>query len=168
MTLPRTSGIVRSRLAPADAGESGAGGSLRDAGGGFTLIETMMALLIVALVASLALPWTQPGRSTASLGIEAQRLASLLRADRNAALRTNRPVVASVNVPGRIVASGVAEARITLPESVSFRVTSVTPSAVAFYPDGRSSGAEFLLSRGAAAIAVRVNPYTAAIDVEPR
>ncbi|HUG61222.1 MAG TPA: prepilin-type N-terminal cleavage/methylation domain-containing protein, partial [Methylomirabilota bacterium] len=58
----------------------------RDRRGGFTLIELMMALAIMALIAGLALPRVYPGGGATTGRATAYAIAAILREDRNAAL----------------------------------------------------------------------------------
>lgn len=139
----------------------------RDPRAGITLLETMFALLLVALVAGLALPWTLPGRGAASVEAEAMRVVALLRADRNAALRSGRTVATAVDLRSRTVVSGAGPGRLALPAHLALRFDGVR-GRIEFRPDGRSSGGVLSLAGGGATARIEVNPYSAAVTVAAR
>ncbi|MSP89368.1 MAG: prepilin-type N-terminal cleavage/methylation domain-containing protein [Alphaproteobacteria bacterium] len=83
---------------------------------GFTLVELLAALAVLALVVGLVVPYaTGGGRQT---GAAASEIAAALRQARSTALREARAV--SVSAPGR-------------------------PDAIVFHPDGSSSGGDIAI-----------------------
>ena len=129
---------------------------------GFSLVETMFALLIVALIAALALPFVAPAGSMAGVKMQAVSVAALLRADRNFAISKGRTVEARVDTQSRRVVSGTSSASIRLPPTI--RISSEA-QRFRFFPDGSASGGTLTLSRGPVAVMVRLNPNTAAITL---
>ena len=150
--------------ATSDPGRRSAAGR-RDRRAGFTLLESVLALALIGLISALALPWALPDRSTAALRMKAFEIAALLRADRNAALRSGRPVATAIELEARRIASGASGAVIVLPESFDLRLESGRPNGFEFLPDGRASGGELTLARRQAALAIRVNRLTAAVEI---
>jgi general secretion pathway protein H len=140
--------------------------STRDARAGVTLIETMFALVLVALVAALALPWTLPGRGALSVEAQAVRVAALLRADRNAALRSGRTVATTIDLATRTVHSGAGPGRLVLPPHLALRAEGA--ERVEFRPDGTSSGGSFSLAAAGATAVVSINPGSAAVTLAAR
>lgn len=131
---------------------------------GFTLIELSLTLAILGLVAALALPKVMPVRTATDLRVRAYQVAATMRADRNAADRTDRPVVTAVDVGARRVRSGTTGAVIALPDDVVFRFDG-RPVGVVFSPDGRSSGGLLVVGRGKSGYGVRVDPVTSAVTM---
>lgn len=139
----------------------------RDSRAGVTLIETMFALVLVAMVAGLALPFTLPGRGAAAVEGEALRLVALLRADRNAALRSGRVVATAVDLGARRVDSGAGPGRIALPRTLALSYDGA-PGRIEFRPDGTSTGAALGLSAAGTTVAVLVSPYSGAVTLASR
>ena len=135
---------------------------------GFTLVEVVMALAIIALIAGLTLPRVMPGTSSTSLRIEAFRLAALLRQDRNAALSSGRSVSTAIDPAGAMVMSGDSRQILKLSPGVLVGMTADTANPLVFYPDGHASGGEIKLSRRGTSFTVRVEPVTATIDIVAR
>src|SRR4051794_7127441 len=70
---------------------------------GFTLIEMVCVLAIIAALAAIILPALPRGTSRAQLESYAIEMATLLKTDRNAALRRRVAVAANVNAAERTV-----------------------------------------------------------------
>lgn len=114
---------------------------LADQQRGFTLLEALVVLAVVALVAAIGYPELQRGYTA----IEARRArgevsAAMLMA-RAQALRAGRPM-SLVPAPGRtgIVIGGGK----TIPLSGRSRIEAV-PAQIWFYPDGSSTGGQLTL-----------------------
>ena len=132
---------------------------------GFTLLELSMAMLIMALIASLALPRILPGTSTSALRFTAWEVAAMLRADRNAAIGDRRAIETRFDLDGHKITSGASGRSIRLPDNVSLRLDSRVEGRVRFTPDGRSSGGLFMLARGSAGYGVRINGFTGVVEI---
>lgn len=134
---------------------------------GFTLLETVLALALIGLVATLALP-RSPRDSGTSLRIKAYEVMALLRADRDAARAGGVPVVARVDLAERILRSGVSERAVALPPRMSVRVSEGLTGGVRFFPDGTATGGEIFLARPGLGglLAVRIDGLTAAVDLD--
>ncbi|WP_420391671.1 prepilin-type N-terminal cleavage/methylation domain-containing protein [Acuticoccus sp.] len=130
----------------------------RGSSDGFTLVETLLALAVVALVASLVLPWATTSRGAAALHRQAEAVATFLERRRNAAVRSGAPVV--VDVTNRSMVSGAS--RLDLADGVRWQVG---VPRLEFSPDGRASVAVVRLVAGARERVVRVHPYTGAVEV---
>ncbi|MFG1320720.1 prepilin-type N-terminal cleavage/methylation domain-containing protein [Xanthobacter autotrophicus] len=160
--------MSRARTIAAKAGQAG-----------FSLLEVVCALAIVAALAALALPRMPLGTSRQRLQAYAVETAALLKADRAAALRRGLPVATVVDAPaGRIRSGaggrqGVRELRI--PADV--RMTAVLPNIcngraaggrIGFLPSGLSCGGVVALTRNGAGYEVRVNWLTGGVEIVPR
>jgi general secretion pathway protein H len=119
---------------------------------GFTLIEMIIVIVIMALTASLVLvrqPWHSAGLDTETT---IRALTSSLRLARARAIAEDREV-AVVTRTSSFAIDG-AQPRV-LPSGQA-----LSPAQVIFTPDGGSSGATILLAAGARRIAISVNWLT--------
>jgi len=139
---------------------------------GFTLIEMMAVMLIIALIAGLAFA-TLPGTGRAQLKGVALQTAALFRRERLGAILTARS--RQVAIDGRQRAFvGDGGDRVVIPRDVSVEILGVDEqwsgqqAVVRFLPDGASSGTVVRLSHEGEAYEVRVNWYTGSVLVESR
>lgn len=130
------------------------------------MIELMLALVIVSLLAALALPLARFGTGPGLQRYESRRVAALLQADRNEALRSGRPVVTRIDLSARRIVSGAAAGEVALSQTVSLDSRPSGLDRVLFAPDGSSSGGDIVLAVGGRNVAVRVSALTAAIRIE--
>jgi len=133
------------------------------------------ALAMLALLAAILLPRFPRGTSQPRLEAYAVEIASLLKADRNAALQRRGSVSASVDAPGRRVAAGSSGHVIRIPDDV--RLDALLPercngrpalSTISFFPNGMSCGGVIRLTRFGTGFEVRVNWLTGGIDIAGR
>ncbi|MEP9356809.1 prepilin-type N-terminal cleavage/methylation domain-containing protein [Xanthobacter sp. KR7-65] len=151
------------------------GGELEGGEAGFTLLEIVCALAIVALLAAIALPRLPLGTSRPRLEAYAVEAAAVFKADRAAAIRRGALIATGVDaLTGRVV-SGASGRTIRIPRDV--RVEAVLPrycngrrvnAAIGFFPSGMSCGGVLTLARGAAAYEVRVNWLTGGVEIVSR
>jgi len=139
---------------------------------GFTLLDTVAVLAIVAILAAVALPRWPHGTSRPQLEAYALSVAALLKADRNAALARRERVATRLDVTAREVASGAGAGVVRLPEDVAFDALvaqncagAANRSAIEFLPSGMSCGGSIALARPGAAYHVRVNWLTGGVEV---
>lgn len=139
---------------------------------GFTLIETVAVLAIVAMLAALALPQWPSGTTRPQLEAYALDIAALLKADRNAALRTRGRVATRLDRVNRQVVSGAGAGEVRLPGDVAFDAIvaetcsgRANGSAIDFLPSGMSCGGSIALARPGVAFHVRVNWLTGGVEV---
>lgn len=137
----------------------------RACSGGFTLLETVLALALLGLIAALALPRVLPGPGSTGTRIKAFEVAALMRSDRTEALRSGRTTATSVDAAARRVRSGVSGATVQISERMGMAVTADPRGVIRFFADGTSSGGEVLLTGRGAAYAVRVDERTAAVRI---
>jgi general secretion pathway protein H len=136
---------------------------------GFTLIETMAVMLIVAILASLAIPWTR-GTGRGQLKALALETADLARAERLGAILTRRLRHVAIDGERRILV-GDGGRTVRIPDDVVLDVAGSRESfagrrsLVRFEPDGSSSGAALRVARGGFGYEVRVNWYTGGVTV---
>jgi general secretion pathway protein H len=153
---------------------SPAGRADRTDEGGFTLIEVVCALAIIALVVAILLPEFPRGTSRARLEAYALQIASVLNADRNTAMRRRGTVVTEIDAPARAIRAGSSGALIRLPADVQFDATLAARcnqreagSTIIFFPSGMSCGGVLALSRLGIGYQIRVNWFTGGVEVVP-
>lgn len=139
---------------------------------GFTLIETVCAMAIVGMLAAVLLPNVPFHSSRPRLKAYAVQVASLLKADRDAAIASRTVIATSIDAPSRAMRSGATGEILRVPGDV--RLDSVLPSRcnnrmvggeIDFFPSGMSCGGAIVLSRRDVAFEIEVNWLTGRIDV---
>jgi general secretion pathway protein H len=141
---------------------------------GFTLLETVCALAIVAMLAAIALP-TFPRRTSHSrLEAYALETAALLEADRNAAIRRGAQVATGFSAEDRTIRSGASGQVLKLPDDVAFNAVLAAQcdrraagTTIEFFPSGMSCGGTLSLSRLGAGFEVRVAWLTGGVEIVP-
>ena len=121
---------------------------------GFTLIEVVCVLAIVALLAALVLPAIPRGTSQARLAGYAVEVAALLKGDRNAAIRNRAQVATSLDAERRIVISGATASIVEIPPDVTFEALLAqrcgdrrVGATIDFFPSGASCGGVIAIAR---------------------
>lgn len=125
----------------------------REGTAGFTLIEMLVVLTIVAAATGIAVFGVQVARAGNSPGAFAHKIGDCLLALRYRALNTGRAQSARFDVQGKKVVVAAMDAEIILPAEYSFTVTAGrqrddrnSVSSITFLPDGSSSGAEIRMA----------------------
>jgi general secretion pathway protein H len=143
--------------------------SRTDREGGFTLLEVMAVMLIIALVASLVITMT-PGTGRAGLKAVTLKTAALLRRERMGAILGGRMRHVSLDGERRVFVGEEGE-QVAIPRDVTVdllgadAVWSGRQAVVRFDPDGASTGAVVRLSQEKAEYEIRVNWYTGGVAV---
>jgi general secretion pathway protein H len=139
--------------------------------GGFSLIEVVAVMLIIALVTSLAVAKI-PGTGRGRLKAVAMETAALLRRERLGAVMTGRDRQVSIDGEKRVLVGDGGDL-VAVPRDVVLDVTGIDASwsgrqaVVRFHPDGASTGAVLKLSREKAEYEIRVNWYTGGVAIAP-
>jgi general secretion pathway protein H len=139
---------------------------------GFTLIEMVAVLAIVAMLAGLVLPGWPHGTTRPQLEAYALQVAALLKADRAAALRERSRVDTVLSPATHEVISGAGGRAVRLPDDVAFDALvgetcggRRNGSTIGFLPSGMSCGGSIALARPGAAVHVRVNWLTGGVEI---
>jgi len=136
---------------------------------GFTLIELVVTLLVLAVAVAVVTPAI--GRSTATLRTRAQvaRLTAMLRHAREQAITTRRAYALVVDPAGHrlsiMTGDDVAETR-TLPTDVVIEASPPQALTVRFEPYGVSNGGDFRVQSGTVRYRVTVDGLTGRVKAE--
>jgi general secretion pathway protein H len=142
---------------------------------GFTLLEMVCVLAIIALLTAVLLPFIPHDTSRSRLQSYALQAATLLKADRNAAIRGQISVATVVDAQARAIRSGASQAAIRIPDDVRF--DALLPqtcrqrqalSTISFFANGTSCGGTIALTRFDAGYEIRVNWLTGRIEIVAR
>ena len=142
---------------------------------GFTLLEMVCVIALMAIVAAVLLPIVPRHTSRSRLQAYALQTATLLMADRNAAIRRRADVTTLVDAPSRAIRSGVTAQTIRIPDDVRFDALlpqtcrqRAALSTISFFAEGMSCGGTIALARLDMAYEIRVNWLTGRIEIVPR
>ena len=142
---------------------------------GFSLLEMVCVIAIIALVAAVLLPMVPRQTSRPRLQAYAMQAATLLKSDRSAAIRRGVDVATLVDPHAHAIRAGASREILQLPDDVRF--DAVLPqscrqraalSVISFFPDGMSCGGTIALSRLDTAYEIRVNWLTGRIEMNSR
>ena len=136
----------------------------RDHQGGFTLMEVVLAMTIIAMLAALGLPFLRPNTGVAALRMKTFEIAALLRADRNLALRLGNTSTVLISAESGVIQSTASTARIDLPPTLSLQLLPKGAGGIQFFADGRASAARVVIRAGKMVSIVDVNGLTAAVN----
>lgn len=159
---------ARQPTSPAGCGERAGGED------GFTLLEIVCAVAILAILAAILLPAFPHGTSRARLESYAIDTAALLKADRNAAIRRGDTVATELNPLARTIRSGASGRLLQLPRDVGFRAmvanqcgARTNGMAIQFLPSGMSCGGTIYLARPGITLEVRITWLTGGVEIVP-
>ncbi len=139
---------------------------------GFTLIEMVCVMAIIGLLATVLLPSIPRQTSRSRLQAYAIETASLLKADRNAAIKHRLEVTTQVDAASRSVRSGATGATVRVPDDVRF--DALLPencndrpvfASISFFASGMSCGGVIMLTHLDSSYEVRTNWLTGRIEV---
>jgi general secretion pathway protein H len=141
---------------------------------GFTLLEVICVVAIITMLAAILLPAIPRGTSTARLESYAIETASLLKADRTAAIRRRTQVATAVSAGARSVRSGATGRVVRVPDDVVFNAVLAArcnqrpaSSSINFFASGMSCGGTIALTRLGVGYQIRVNWLTGGVEVVP-
>jgi general secretion pathway protein H len=142
---------------------------------GFTLLEMVCVIAIVAMLAAVLMPNLSRGTSRPRLEGYAIETAALLKSDRTAAMVRQTAVTARIDAPARLFRAGASDRTLQVADDVD--VAANLPArcnerpaggTITFFATGMSCGGTIILSRLGAGYEVRVNWLTGGIEIAPR
>ena len=131
---------------------------------GFTLLELLVVLLVVAVVAGVVVP--SVGRSTDAIRArsEVARFSATLRRAREEAITVREPRAVVVDPAARrvtiVAGADTVTAAWSLPDALTVRAGAPDGLEVRFEPQGVSNGGEFHLTARGLRFRVTVDPLT--------
>src|SRR5580693_3649161 len=146
-----------------------------DSDGGFTLLEMVCVIALIAMLAAVLLPFIPRETSRARLQAYALQTATLLKADRVAAISRQTSVATLVDAGARAIHSGARPDSIRIPDDVRF--DAILPqtcrrqaalSTISFFANGTSCGGTIALTRFDTGFEIRVNWLTGRIEIVSR
>jgi general secretion pathway protein H len=142
---------------------------------GFTLLEMVCVIALVAMVAAVLLPFLPRNTTRAQLQAYALEAATLLKADRDAAIRRGLDVSTLVDASSRAIRSGVTARAVLIPADVRFDALlpqtcrqHATLSTISFFGDGMSCGGTIALTRLETTYEIHVNWLTGRVEIVSR
>lgn len=155
---------MSSGATPTCAGESG-----------FTLLEMVCVIALIAILAAVLLPLVPRHTSRSRLEAYALEAATLLIADRDAAIRRRADIATLVDARARAIRSGAGTQSIRIPGDVRFDALlpqtcrrRAALSTISFFADGMSCGGTIALTRLDTRYEIRVNWFTGRIEIVTR
>ena len=140
---------------------------------GFTLIEVIAVLMVLAILAGLVGVRLRPGSGSDALQATAHEFASRCRAARAAAIRRGADQTVVIDLANRVVSAGEAGQPLNIPATITILTDtsageqrSQAVAGIRFHPNGSSTGGKVRLESGRKAYEIRVNWFTGRVSVE--
>lgn len=140
---------------------------------GFTLVELLAVLVVLALVAGLAATQLGTRYGGAALEAAAHEIASRCRTVRAAAIRQAESRAVVIDIASRVVTGGTDMPSFKIPPTINITFEGSAGerqgqriAGIRFFPNGASTGGKFRLETGRQAYEVRVNWLTGRVAVE--
>ena len=138
---------------------------------GFTLVEMLVVLALVALMMAISLPYASQSRGARSLDAAAQIIASYLRNTQSAAIGSNRERQLLVDLKNGMISGPDDNRSYELPDKIGVELFTVDNqikedrATFRFFPDGGSTGGKIVLSSGTNRREIAINWLTGAVVV---
>jgi general secretion pathway protein H len=140
--------------------------------GGFTLIEMLVVIAIIALIGAFVLPQFSGAQAKADMSSAARRLAAGLRSTRSLAMAHGRSEAFTVDVAHGLYRAGTGAAQaidkhvgVTLITASQEKIDAAAGN-IRFYADGSSTGGGIGLRAGTRSALVLVDWLTGRVSIE--
>lgn len=140
---------------------------------GFTLVELLVVLTLIALIATLATPMIQRSIPGAQLQTSAERLRSELRLARSIAIRDNRQAWLLVDVEAGTYQRGENTRVQTIPPAIQLTLLTAQREQIdeyrgriRFFPDGTSTGGSVTLAGETQAVEVAIDWFDGRVSID--
>jgi general secretion pathway protein H len=142
------------------------------AGAGFTLLELMVVLMLMAMVYALAVPMISAGLPGTELKGAARQLAAGLRQARSQAVTRKEESILTLDVEKRNFKVSGDQRRYALPTKLEISLftaqSELLPDkvgAIRFYPDGSSTGGRITVTSGVRKYDINVDWLTGQVTI---
>ncbi|MBI1733231.1 MAG: GspH/FimT family pseudopilin [Gammaproteobacteria bacterium] len=139
---------------------------------GFSLLELLVVMAILALAAAVVPPVFAPALDKLQVSSAAREVAAALRLARNTAVSSGRETVLGVDVDAKRISLNERTRDLTLPKDAVITLTtadaernSASAGGIRFFPDGSSTGGRVLLEHAARSYRIDVNWITGGVAV---
>lgn len=139
---------------------------------GFTLLEMVCVLALIAMLAAILLPFVPRQTTQARLLGYALQTAALLKQDRNAAIVRGTGIATLVDPGSRVIRSGNTTDMVRIPDDVHFEALLPRTcnqrealSTISFFASGMSCGGAVALTRADVGYEIRVNWLTGRVEI---
>ena len=139
--------------------------------GGFSLVEMLVVMAVVALVFAVSFPSVRHGGDRQRTAAAAMEIASLLRRGQSLSLKESRAVDVSYDRENRLWRIESGGISYSVDKSLSVATTSARQLSVddlvrfRFFPDGGSSGGEVVIKSNGSVSRINLNWLTGDITV---
>ena len=141
---------------------------------GITLLEMVCILAILAILFAIVLPAVPRATTRARLEAYSMAAASVLKADRNAAIRRGTVIATSLSLTAGTIRSGANGHVLQLPGDVAFHAVladqcggQTVGTVILFLPSGMSCGGTIILTRPGIGYEIRVGWLTGGVEIVP-
>ena len=141
--------------------------------GGFSLVELLVVLSIIALVAGLVVPVLRTVSPRYELSGAANAMSSAIRAARAAAIARNREVIFELDVDTGKFGTKLGGGGGAVPSGAGIELVAArtevidgTKGRIRFYPDGTSTGGEVKIKRSGHTATVKVDWFNGRVDLD--
>lgn len=139
---------------------------------GFSLIEMMVVLSIIAMIGAISLPYTKESGGRLRLYAVAQIILAMMEREKYLALTHNLPQDFSFDLKARQFKDSEGNVLVDLPNDVAATFKTAkdndisSSTVIRFFPDGGSTGGKVILARGKSVVSLKLNWLTGAMIIE--
>jgi len=139
---------------------------------GFTLVEMMAVLVLIAVFAAISLPYTSLSGDRTRLMSTARLIAARFEAVRAAAIDQNKPMSIAIDSKSRKITDSRTAQIDTIPNDFALTITSAQNEVIdsnatfGFFADGGTTGGKVTLTKGDRSASINLNWLTGATIVE--